>query len=68
MPRIELRKEIKANIELVFDLTRSIDLHKISTAHTKEKAVGGRTSGLLEPGETVTWRAKHLGIYQEPTS
>lgn len=68
MPIIELRTEIKADIELVFDLTRSIDLHKISAAHTKEKAVGGRTSGLLEPGETVTWRAKHLGVYQELTS
>lgn len=68
MPIIKLRTEIKADIELVFDLTRSIDLHKISAAHTKETAIGGRTSGLLEPGETVTWRAKHLGIYQKLTS
>lgn len=68
MPVIKLRTEIKADIELVFDLTRSIDLHKISVAHTKERAVGGKTSGLLGLGDTVTWRAKHFGIYQKLTS
>ncbi len=68
MPRIELQTEIKADIELVFDLTRSIDFHRISTEHTGEKAIAGRTSGLLEAGETVTWRAKHFSIYQNLTS
>lgn len=68
MPRIELRTEINAPKEIVFDLSRSIDLHKISTIHTHEEAISGRTSGLIELNESVTWRAKHFGIYQTLTS
>ena len=68
MPRIELRTEIKANKEIVFDLSRSIDLHKISTAHTNETSIAGKTSGLIGLHESVTWRAKHFGIYQKLTS
>lgn len=68
MPRIELQTEIKADKQIVFDLSRSIDLHKISTQHTNEKAISGKTSGLIELNESVTWRAKHFGIYQQLTS
>lgn len=69
MPAIELETLIKnSSIEIVFDLIRSIDLHQLSTAKTNERAIRGRTSGLIELGETVTWRAKHMGFYQELTS
>lgn len=68
MPRIELKTEIKAPKEIVFDLSRSIDLHKISTEHTHETAIAGKTSGLIEVYESVTWRARHFGIYQNLTS
>jgi len=68
MPRIELLTEIKAGKEIVFDLSRSIDLHKISTQHTNETAIAGKTSGLINMNESVTWRAKHFGIYQKLTS
>ncbi|MEB2777438.1 SRPBCC family protein [Algoriphagus sp. D3-2-R+10] len=68
MPRIELRTEIKADIQLVFDLSRSIDLHKISTEHTNETAIAGKTSGLIGLNESVTWRARHFGVYQTLTS
>lgn len=68
MPRIALTTEVKAKRSIVFDLSRSIDLHTISTRHTDERAIGGRTSGLIEFGETVTWRARHFGIYQRLTS
>ncbi len=68
MPILKLHTKIDAGIELVFDLSRSIDLHKITTAHTNETAVAGRTSGLIELHETVTWRAKHFGIYQRLTT
>lgn len=68
MPIIELQTEIKASIEIVFDLSRSIDLHKISTEHTNETAIAGKTSGLIEMDQSVTWRAKHFGIYQKLTS
>ncbi|MCH3885411.1 SRPBCC family protein [Tenacibaculum aquimarinum] len=69
MPKIELETLIKTdNIEVVFDLIRSIDLHKISTKNSNEQAIAGKTSGLISLGETVTWRAKHLGVTQELTS
>ncbi|MFY0604055.1 MAG: SRPBCC family protein [Flavobacteriaceae bacterium] len=69
MPKIQLETTINtSNIERVFDLCRSIDLHKISTSKTSEEAISGKTSGLISLDETVTWRAKHLGFYQELTS
>jgi len=69
MPRIELETHIQSdNIQVVFDLCRSIDLHLDSMEHTNEKAIAGTTSGLIGLGETVTWRAKHFGTYQTLTS
>lgn len=68
MPKIELQTEIKADRKVVFDLSRSIDLHKISTEQTNEQAIAGKTSGLIGMNESVTWRAKHFGIYQNLTS
>jgi ligand-binding SRPBCC domain-containing protein len=61
MVRIRIATEIAAPIERVFDLARDIDFHQRSMAHTDEHAIGGRTSGLIGHGETVTWRARHLG-------
>jgi ligand-binding SRPBCC domain-containing protein len=59
---------IAAPIERCFDLARDIDFHAESLAATGERAVGGRTSGLIELGETVTWEARHLGVTQRFTS
>jgi len=61
MPTIHLTTFIAAPVERVFDLSRSIDVHKKSLAHTNEQAVAGTTSGLIQQDETVTWKAKHLG-------
>lgn len=60
MPTIHLTTFIEAPAQRVFDLSRSIDLHKKSMAHTQEQAVAGTTAGLIELDETVTWKAKHL--------
>jgi ligand-binding SRPBCC domain-containing protein len=68
MPILYLKTYINAPIEIVFDLSRSIDLHKISTKETNEEAISGVTSGLIGLNQTVTWRAKHFGIYQKLTS
>lgn len=64
MNKIELTTLIKAPIEICFDLSRSIDLHKISLQQTQEEAVGGVTSGLIGPNQKVLWQATHLGIRQ----
>ncbi|KAA0128434.1 SRPBCC family protein [Chryseobacterium sp. SN22] len=68
MAIIRLHTTIQADIRKVFDLARDIDLHQKSTFKTGEKAIAGRTSGLIEPGETVTWKAKHLGVMQTLTT
>jgi len=68
MAKIYLESFINAPVERVFDLARSIELHKLSTKGTNEEAIAGRTSGLINLDETVTWRAKHFGIYQTLTT
>lgn len=68
MPVIVLTTTIQAPIEVCFDLSRSIDFHSYSVSNTKEKAIGGRTSGLINPGESVTWEAVHFGIKQQLSS
>ena len=68
MATIHLTTLIKAPVQRVFDLSRSINLHKVSTAHTGEKAIAGVLSGLIEINESVTWQAKHLFKLRQFTS
>jgi ligand-binding SRPBCC domain-containing protein len=68
MPIIQIKMVIEAPIDRCFDLSRSIDLHKISTSQTGEEAIAGVTLGLIGLGETVTWRARHFGIRQTLTT
>lgn len=63
MTTIQLTTKIKAPIEIIFDLSRNIDVHQQSTAKSNETAIDGVTSGLINANETVTWRGKHFGIY-----
>lgn len=67
MPTIKLSTQIHAPIHAVFDAARNIDLHQGSMEHTSERAIAGRTSGLIELGETVTWEARHFGLMQKLT-
>lgn len=59
---------IDAPAERCFDAARDLDLHVRSLAHTGERAVAGRTTGLIGMGEEVTWRARHFGVTQHFTS
>jgi len=59
---------VRAPLQRCFDAARDLDLHAKSMAHTNEVAVAGRTTGLIELGEEVTWRARHFGITQHFTS
>jgi len=65
---IHLTTFIAAPIERVFDLSRSINLHKISTSGTDEQAIDGVMNGLINANETVTWQAKHLFKIRRHTS
>lgn len=60
--KIVLTTVINAPIEICFNLSRSIDLHTESMQKSNEKAIAGKTSGLISLNESVTWRAKHFWI------
>jgi ligand-binding SRPBCC domain-containing protein len=62
MSLIELRTLIEAPAERCFDLSLSVELHLQSTASTGERVIAGRSSGVFELGDHVTWEARHLGL------
>jgi ligand-binding SRPBCC domain-containing protein len=65
---IELVNHVAASADRCFDLSRDIDLHQESMRKSREVAVAGVTSGLIGPGESVTWEARHFGIRWRMTS
>ena len=71
MPLITLTTRIKAPVGRVFDLARSIDLHlksaEAGTDRAIQRAVAGRTEGLLEEDEEITWVGSHFGIQHSLT-
>lgn len=60
MAKIHLTTLINAPAERVFDLSRSVNLHRIAFSNTYEKAVAGVTTGLINENDSVTWQAKHF--------
>ncbi|MFS4483140.1 SRPBCC family protein [Hyunsoonleella sp. 2307UL5-6] len=68
MPLIEIETEIHCDTKTCFDLARNIDVHTESLKHTDEIPVAGKTTGLIELGEWVSWEAKHFGFVQHLTS
>lgn len=68
MPTIRLETSIEAPVERCFDLSLSVDLHRLSMAHTRERPIAGVTSGVMKLGDTVTWEAVHFGVKQHLTS
>ncbi|MCZ8521806.1 MULTISPECIES: SRPBCC family protein [Paenibacillus] len=58
-----------AGVEACFDAARNIEIHTQTVwKHTRERAVAGRTTGMIGAGETVTFEAVHFGIRQRLTS
>lgn len=60
MPTIHLTTFIAAPAPVVFDLSRHITLYKESMVAHKQEAVAGTRFGLIEKGDTVTWKSHHL--------
>ena len=60
MPKIHLTTFIAAPVERVFDLSRSIKMHKFSMDRFKEEMVNGPMNDLVEVGDEMTWKARHL--------
>ena len=55
-------------VEQLFDVSLSIDEHLASMDRSGEQAIGGVTGGSIGLGESVTWRARHFGIWFTMTS
>ena len=70
MVRLEEITLIHAPIERCFDLARSVEVHLLGNVRWGETAVAaaGVTSGLIEFGQRVKWRAKHFGVRLTLTS
>jgi ligand-binding SRPBCC domain-containing protein len=51
-----------------FHLSLSIDLHKDSTAPTRERAIAEITKGMIGDGESVTWQGRHFGLTLQHSS
>lgn len=62
MIHFERSSVIPLGAEETFDLELDIDAHLGSMTESGERAIDGVTSGIIGLGETVTWRARHLGV------
>jgi len=68
MPVIQIDTPINAPQQRCFYLALSVDLHTLSTHQTQERIVAGVRQGILQLGDTVTFRARHFGVWQTLTS
>lgn len=62
MSLIILKTEIEADKQTCFDLARDIDFYQKSIKNSREIAIDGKTTGLVEANDCITWEAKHLGF------
>ncbi|AIE83389.1 SRPBCC family protein [Fimbriimonas ginsengisoli] len=65
MLTVRVETEIDATAERCFDLARSQRAHVQSAVATQERIVSGPAHDLLEPGDEVTFEARHLGKTQQ---
>ncbi|GIG53585.1 SRPBCC family protein [Demequina activiva] len=68
MPSFTVTTAVAAPVARAFALSLSVDAHAASLAHSGERAVAGVTTGQLAEGESVTWRARHFGVWFTMTS
>ena len=60
--------EADVNARKLFEISLDIDAHVSSMQQSGERAVAGTTSGSIGLYETVTWRARHFGVWFTMTS
>ncbi|MBP2326007.1 ligand-binding SRPBCC domain-containing protein [Kibdelosporangium banguiense] len=68
MTRFEVTTAIAAPPHRVFDISLEVEVHTASMAGSSEQAIDGVLTGGMKLGDTVTWRAKHFGLYWRMTS
>ena len=62
MQVIKLETEIAAPVDRCFLLSLNVDLHRASTK-SEEEVISGVKGGLIGPGQTVTFQARHFGVW-----
>jgi len=65
---IVLVTDSPVSADAMFDVSLDIDAHIDSVPRSKERAIAGVTGGRIRLGETVTWRARHFGVWFTMTS
>ena len=65
---IRLETVIAAPAGECFYPSLSVDAHAASMRRSGKRTIGGVTSGIMKPGDTVTWRARQFGIVFRMTS
>ncbi len=68
MPTLRIETIIAAPPARCFDLAYDIDLHTRTAGATRERAIAGRTRGLIGLGESVTFEGVHFGVRQRFTA
>ncbi|QOR72036.1 SRPBCC family protein [Ruania alkalisoli] len=68
MIRFVTETDIGAPPSVVCDASLDIGAHLASMASSHEQAVDGVRTGTIGLGETVTWRARHFGLWWTMTS
>lgn len=67
MPLVQIETFINADIQTCFDLARNVDFYQKSIKNSREIAIDGKTTGLVEVNDFITWEAKHLGFVRHIT-
>ncbi|MFS0884896.1 SRPBCC family protein [Aeromicrobium sp. 179-A 4D2 NHS] len=62
MPSLTLMTRIAAPVAACFELSLTVEAHTASMGDSGEQAIGGVTTGVMGPGDRVTWRARHFGV------
>lgn len=66
--KFEVVTDSECDLLELFDVSLNIDAHVHSMSRNRESAVRGRITGQISLGETVTWRARHFGIWWTMTT
>lgn len=66
--RFERTTHLERPPDIAFDTSLDVTFHTDSMAESREQIVGGITSGVMGLGDTVTWRARHFGIWWQMTT
>lgn len=59
----EVRTESTLGVEELFDRAHSVEMHLESMSGSDEQVVDPVDGDLLGLGQTVTWRARHFGVW-----